>query len=227
MRKLLFLLAVAAAVVVVVLLRRHPAAPDPAAPMRTDQMIAALKDSGFVVLQAETHGNLLWRLADLERDTSGLHVRIRGLSHELELAGAQVRSYTEVEANAHSTLDLPAERHQDTTAHAAQPDSATTTFDDGVFSGRLAYFPLRDAFRLDVAARFEAAIAFAQGADGRVLATAVPSDSRVQLTLRNAMYQPPPAPARCTIGQRLETGLIAVGAWEGGKLAVRAVFHAP
>lgn len=192
---------VAACVAVLGLCRgTHKAIPDPGAPMRTDRMIEALRDSGWVVLPAEKVGEVGWKVSDLEADTARLGRQVRTLKQEAAAAGAQVRVLTGLYAQTRADMELHAEAHMDTTAQVGA-DSLTSTFGDGVFSGRIAFYPRKEAFHLQVVAEIAAALAVTEAPDGRVLFSAAPKDPRVTLRLDQAQWVPPAPVRACTLGQ--------------------------
>lgn len=197
--------------------------PDPAAVPRTEEFIARIQEDGWVVLSGEQHGTLLWQVADLEADTSRLAGKVRDLLRAAEIAGAEVRALTEFRAQAEAALRLSGEAHAarpDTLMRLeypgyaglhGTPDSITAVFDEGVFSGRVAFFPHPNEFSLLLRARISAAIAITDAPDGRVLFSVVPEDPRVRVTLANAHWAPPPPVQQCSLGTRLRWGISGIG----------------
>ena len=226
------LLVLAAVIVVGLIAARalHVEQPDPVAPLRTDHMIETLRDEGWTVVTAEEYGEMKWSIADLETDTSTLRRKVRELLQAAQIAGAEVRAVTEMRAEAETALRLSGEAHSDTLMrlerqYADVPrvaDSVTATFDDGVFSGRVAYFPRSTELGLLVGARIDAALAGTEGADGRVLFSAVPSDPRVRISLDRAQWSPPEPVRVCPIMHQARAGVVTVVGWEGAKLLYRA-----
>lgn len=192
--------------------------PDPVAPLRTDQMIAVLQDSGWVVVTAKQAGNLAWKVTDLERDTTTLGRKVRELARQATIAGAQIRALSELHASAADTMLVPAVAHNNAETMPLLSDSLTAAFDDGVFSGRVAYFPRPSQFSVLVQAQIALETAITQGADGRVLFSAVPSDPRVKLALEGAVWSPPPPVRVCTWTQRGRAALVGGGLTELGRV---------
>lgn len=192
--------------------------PAPDAKPRTDQMIQALKDDGWTVVTAEEYGNMQWAIADLETDTSTLHGKVRELIQTAKVAGGEVRAVAEFSAQAESALRLSAEAHGDTLLTLEhdptyaemhrQPDSLVADFDDGVFSGRVAYFPAPEEFSLLVRAQIDAALGITSAADGRTIFSVIPNDPRVRINLDRALYSSPPPVNVCSFGQRAKAGAI-------------------
>ncbi len=197
--------------------RKDPV-PHDVAVARTDQMIAILQDSGWVVQTAATASDLTSRLSKLEGDTTRLARQMRALAEQAQIAGAEVRGMAELRAEASTSLQLQAEQYGDSLLRLSRDptyagvarglvDSVTAHFDDGVFAGRVSYYPYRSQFGLDFLARFGAALAITNQPDGRVLFAAIANDPRIKLTLENPLWSPPPPMQVCSIGTRLRWGL--------------------
>ena len=223
-------LLVATGLVVILLARdgcRGKPPVDPAAPARTDAMIQALRDEGWTVMEAAVVSDLIKHAASLEQDTAKLHRALAKLAQEAFVAGAELHAVAELHAEAATALRLAGVEHGDTlrrltrgdtAAYAGllppfMPDSITAEFDDGVFSGAVGFLPRENEFRLGIRARIAAALAIVEGADGRVLFSAVPSDERVTLSIQGASWQPPAPVQHCSLGTRIRWGLggLAVG----------------
>jgi hypothetical protein len=144
--------------------------------------------------------------------------RVKQLLEEAKLAGAKVRALTELQVEASTSLTLQAEQPDTLMRLSRDPlyasvarglvDSVFARFDDGVFAGRVAYFPMRGQFGLDFRAQFAAALAITDQPDGSVLFAAVPSDPRIRLTLTNSIWVPPPSADVCTWGQRGKAAVV-------------------
>ena len=198
---------------------------DPAAGLRTDVMIERLEADGWKVVEAEAQGDLIATLAALEGDTARLGQRVAEMARQAFVAGAELRAVTQLQAKAEAQLRLEGEVHGADTVHLPYqgPDSVTSTFDDGLFSGRVSYFPAPAEFGLELRARIAAVLAITEAADGRTLFSAVASDPRAVVTLSGASYQPPDPVQVCSLGQKVRGGTLSIAGWEIGKLLFGAL----
>ena len=206
---------------------------DPAAGLRTDVMIERLEADGWEVVEAEAQSDLIATLAALEGDTARLNRRVAEMARQAFVAGAELRAVTELQLQAETALRLAGEVHETAetlpgpeTASGgdnATPDSVTSTFGDGVFSGRVSYFPAPSEFGLELRARIAAALVITEAADGRTLFSAAPSDPRVNLQLQASSWQPPAPLQVCSLGQKVRGGTLSIAGWEIGKLLFGAL----
>lgn len=202
----------------------HHPKPDPAAPLRTEEMIRRLQGSGWVVAEATEQKNLVHALQQARDSTDWYRERAADLGRQAELAGAHVDAVAEMRAQAETALRLSGEAFVDSTLNRppSEPqvrvDSVATPFSDGVFSGRVAFYPPRDTFFLSLRADVRAALAVTTTADRRLLFSAVPEDPRVSVSFARAEYELPPPVLRCPLGTRVRWG--GMGVLAGGVAAL-------
>lgn len=208
--------------------------PRPGQPTRSDTLrsvllIEQLEARGFVVQEAAVHRDLVTEIQTL-RDSTDFLARARAdLARQVETLGGRLHAVTELHAEAETALRLSGEAFvADSSASIevekhATPDSVRWTYADSTFGLDATYLPpdTLDVHRLS--ARVSAALAWTETPDRRLVVSAIPSDSRVHLSLEMSAYQLPDMPTGtcsrwCRLGLRGQGALlgliVGVVGWE-------------
>lgn len=150
------------------------------------------------------------------------------LAREIQALGGRLAIMTDLYADARGQIIAHADVHGDSSSDRwtpeSVPDSITAPVDDGLLSGRLAYFPAPQAFDLQYAISLGLTVAVSEAPDGRGFVTVMPErPDLVSLSYGEVLYQRPEPVQVCSLGQRAETAGWAVGIWELGKLGLSAL----
>lgn len=186
-------------------LRRGPPEGPRVQELRTELLAARAEAQGWRQTLVEARQGLEAQLQS-SRDSVGL---LRGekaaLAREVEALGGRIVVLADMYAEVRGQLEAGA------TVHGTTPDSVTAPVDDGLLSGRVAYFPTRSTFALDYVARLALVLGVVDAPDGRAMLVARSPDPRVALQYGSVFYQPPEPIRVCTVGQRLEWGAWGTG----------------
>jgi len=165
---------------------------------RTEELIRQLAAQGWSVARAEDVGDLTGALLAARDSTDTLSVLYADAARQASLLGGRVASLTELLAQAEANIEQGAQR--DTVYVGGQSrERAFVDFNDGVFSGRVAYlFAPADSFSLHLRARIEAALTMTEAPDGTMLFSARSTDPRVALSVGSAQWSPPPPLRVCS-----------------------------
>lgn len=174
--------------------------------LRTETLAARASAQGWEVRFGSevARGETLAGWLQEARDSTALLASQKAeLAAEVELLGGRILTLTDLYASVVGQVEA-----HDATVHtsaledaAPQVDSVTAPVDDGLLTGRLAYFPPA-SLSLEYSVELALALGWTVGADGRALATAMASDPRVRLRVGEAWYQPPAPIAHCSFGTR-------------------------
>lgn len=186
-------------------LRRKPQEDPRVLQLRTELLAARAEAQGWRQQLVEGRQGLEEQLQS-SRDSVGL---LRGekaaLAREVEALGGRIQILADMYVEARGQLETRA------TVHGTAPDSVTAPLDDGLLSGRVAYFPVRSAFDIQYVARLGLVLGAIGTPDGRALLVARSPDPRVELEYGAVFYQPP-APLRvCSVGERARWGGFGLG----------------
>lgn len=190
--------------------------------LQTDSMIARLEAGGMVVIPAQEYQHINLTVLDLADDTTAKAAQIRWLFGQLDLAGAQLRAYTEMSVRAEAELEGEGRAFGDTImVPQALPDSVAFALQDrgGTFGGTATVFPRQSPWevRVSMVALVKGIVTVTEAPDGRVVIGALPADPRVSMALENAYWSPPPPIRVCTVSQQAKVGISSVVVWEGAK----------
>ena len=161
--------------------------------IRSDSLIAQLQQRGYEVREAKAYRDLLAYLKEMEDSTSLLNKSRAELAQKVEVLGGQVRAAANLRARVDTVLQLVGEEHADSVGGA---DSVTWAYRDSTFALDATYRP-PDTLAVALGARVAIALAWIETPDRRLIATAHPTDSRVQIELSEVAYQLPEVRGAC------------------------------
>jgi hypothetical protein len=166
--------------------------------LRTEALEAGAREDGWATALAEAQEDLVESARRAADSTDALSLHIADLLEQVQLLDGEVQSVTEFAANLSSQLQASAQVH----GPEEEADSITAAIDDGLLSGRVAYFPKSTLFDLLYSAKIRAALVQSIAPDGRLLVAAQAEDPRVQLEIEALEFQAPEPIRACTLGQR-------------------------
>jgi hypothetical protein len=175
--------------------------------LRTDLLVAGVDSAGWEVRLVGATEGLEAQLQELGDSTALLATEKAALALEVESLGGQLRVVADMYASlagsieAHDATVHTSARDGESTVDVPYPDSVTAPIDDGLLSGRLAFFP---PSALDLQYRVELALALGwiEAADGRALVTARAEHPNVTLRYGEVFYQPPSPVEFCSFGTK-------------------------
>lgn len=161
------------------------------------------------------------RLHEAEGRGALLEAEKAELAREIETLGGRLAIMTDLYADARGQIVAHADVHG---SNETAPDSITAPVDDGLLSGRVAYFPAPQTIDLSYHLSLGLTVAVSEAPDGRGLVTVMPErPDLVTLSYGETLYQRPEPVRICSLGQRAETAGWAVGLWELGKAGLGAL----
>lgn len=197
----------AVALLAVLSLPRKPQEDPRVLRMRTELLAARAEAQGWRQTLVEATGDLEEQLL-ATRDSMGLLQEEKAaLAQEVEALGGRIQVLADMYADVRGQLTAAATVH----GPGESPDSVTARLDDGLLTGRVAYFPLPRTFDLEYVARLGLVLGVIEAPDGRALLTARSPDERVDLEYGATYYQRPEPIRVCSLSQRLTWGGYGAG----------------
>lgn len=157
--------------------------------------------------------NLQGELRGLSSENGDLADRTLELVREIESLEGRVATATEVNVNLMNALRTDAVTFASTDTAEALPDSIAAPYDDGLLSGRIAYYPPVSQFGLEYGLDIALSMVSTELPDGRWSVMARAEDGRVNLTIPQMFVKPAPPAQYCSVMTR--------GKWGAGGYLLR------
>lgn len=175
--------------------------------LRTEELNARLDAQGWQTTFADETRELEARI-QAERDRVALLVEEKAaLAREVEILGGRLVALGDLYAAAQARIIALGEAH----GTNAQPDSVVAELDDGLLSGRVAYFPPLSTFDLMYNVDLGISVVVAEAPDGRGLISLLPEDSRVNLSYGEVLYQRPEPVPYCSLSEKGKYAAVGAG----------------
>ena len=194
------------------------------AELQTEKAVLVAEKLEWGTAQAEGQRDLLGKIQDMQADSGSMAAEIQELTGELAALNVRLISVTEVEATTEGRISTAGTEHRDAVAVDSEveipADSVTAPLDDGILSGRVAYFPAPQTFDLIYSARIGGTLIHSRTPDGRLLVTAKADDERVTFRIPSLEYQLPEDSGGCgvfcVVGRVIKYGLPAYALGKAG-----------
>ena len=179
--------------------------------LASNEILRRAADSlGWEVRIGSMTDNLSNDLLQMSDSAGDLKDRTAALIRSVEDLQGRITVATEVNVNLASALTTETERSRTFIGEGeTQPDSVTSPYDDGLLSGRIAFFPPDTTFALSYTAQVRGSLVTADLPDGRVSVMAMAEDTaRVRFILPMVFVNPPDPISFCGLVPKVKSGLV-------------------
>jgi hypothetical protein len=203
--------------------RELEAASEQLASLRTAVLEERTAAQGWRTQLVQATSELEAQLQDSRDRGALLEAEKAELAREIQTLGGRLAIMADLYADARGQIVAHAEVHvADSSAsneagNPAMPDSITAPVDDGLLTGKVSYYPPRNAFGLDYRISLGITLAASEAPDGQTLVTAMAEHERVSLRFGEIKVAAPRQVEHCSLTSRVQTSAVAIGAWELGK----------
>ena len=185
--------------------------------LRTEALVGATELAGWEVRLVDATSDLGKRLQEQSDRGDLLEKEKSELARQAETLNGRISALADMYADARGQITILDGRIFASDASTTIPDSVTAEIDDGLLRGNLAFYP-PSSLALEYELHLAIALAFVDAPDGRMMATAMSDNPRVELRYGEVFYQPAPPVEYCSVGTRVTWGLGGLGVGAAAQL---------